>query len=73
MQGKGVVSAIVEDLEDIFINHNISEEFLGEGNGLVLVLFMHGVEIEEEGIGLVIQLHHLHVSAASQPPFKVHA
>jgi hypothetical protein len=65
--------AVMEDLQYFLIDHYITYQFLGQRNGLVLSLLLHSKDVDQESVGLIVQLHHLHKAATTQPALQVHA
>lgn len=65
VKANGVVSAIMENLHYVRVDHNVSQYFSCEPKRLKVTQFIHLPNIKEESITAIIELHHFHESSFS--------
>ena len=73
VESNGVMPAIMENLDDILVDHGVPEHFPGEPEGLEVAQLIHLPDVEEEGVPAVVQLHHLDEAAPPKTALEVHA
>lgn len=73
MQTYRVVTAIMENLKNFGICHNISQNFSSKPESLEFCLFIHIPNVQQKGIFSIVELNHFNKSSLSQISLKVYS
>lgn len=66
------MSAVMENLDDFRVDHDISEYFASQPEGLEISFFIEIPYVYQEGIFAIIELYHFHEPSFSKVSFQVY-
>lgn len=72
VEDEGVVAAVVEDLEDIAVAQDVSQDLFGQLKSLHLAMHKHAMDVQQESVDAVVQLDHLDVAIFAQPSLDIY-
>lgn len=65
--------AIMEDLDDLFITKDISEQLFGQFKSLNISIQVHLINVDQKSVCTIVKLNHFDVTIFSESSFNVYA
>ena len=72
MKSQRIMSAIMEDLDDLFITKDISEQLFGQLKSLNISIQVHLINVDQKSVCTIVKLNHFDVTIFSKSSFNVY-